>query len=77
MKNTYEQTDTLINENSLSVETCDPTSIKCGSCVWAYVFGHIPTDAACGQYGRKPKRVYFDGAECPKYRELENRPKFE
>jgi len=66
-------TNTSNEENELTVQTCDPENLKCATCIWAYVFKHIPTDMSCGKYQYKPKHVYFRGGDCPKYRELPNR----
>lgn len=53
--------------------SCDPTTLKCVSCVYGYVLHQSPLASSCVKYSHKPKDVYFESADCPNYKALKNK----
>ena len=52
-------------DDGFALQSCDPTTMDCKDCVWAFVYGLKPIAISCGKYQRKPKGIYYNGQKCP------------
>ena len=52
-------------------ETVDSKNIVCKKCVYGWFTYYLAKH--CAKYANKPDDVYYNGAECPKFKESKGR----
>ena len=59
------------NKNNNNTEKINVFNEKapCKTCIWALLTGY--SKFYCRNYEQKPRRVYFEGKECPSYQKTD------
>lgn len=54
-----------MEKEKITLNIADYDNIKCRTCIYSVINGTMsPT---CGKFKLKPRKVYYEGADCPEY----------
>lgn len=56
-----------MEKEEVSFRMCDWDNLKCRTCIYSLINGK--TSKSCAKYRDKPDEVYYDGEDCPKYKQ--------
>lgn len=63
-----------IEDEKLTITLPDISQIKCAKCLWGY-YHSKPLSSSCAEYDKKPNDVYYSSADCPKFKQIEEKQK--